>query len=92
MPDISQGNQVFDLEFHPSSDHVYTALLTGEIRSHSYSSQDGSCTQDWSIRPTKRSCRGLAFNATGDRLYSVSKDRSLQSVQNEEFLQFRTVV
>ena len=83
MPDIAQGNQVFDLDFHPHSDHVYTALLTGEIRSHSYSSEDGNCTLDWSIRPTKRSCRGLALNATGDRLYSVSKDKNLQSVRSE---------
>ena len=81
MPDIAQGNQVFDLEFHPSSDHVYTALLTGEIRSHSYTSEAGTCILDWSVRPTKRSCRSLALDATGDRLYSVSKDKSLQSVR-----------
>ena len=55
----------------------------GEIRSHVYLSHDGTTHWAWSIRPTKCTCRGLALNDTGDRLYSVSKDKNLQSVRGD---------
>ncbi|PWZ01890.1 WD40 repeat-like protein [Testicularia cyperi] len=31
----------------------------------------------WNTRPSKKSCRGLAFTPEGDAVYSVSKDKSL---------------
>lgn len=35
----------------------------------------------FSVRPTKRSCRGLAMHETsGDVLYSVTKDKSLHAI------------
>lgn len=36
--------------------------------------------QAWSVKPTKKSCRGLALDEAGDTLYSVGKEKSLQYV------------
>ncbi|KZT59989.1 WD40 repeat-like protein [Calocera cornea HHB12733] len=76
---IPVGNQVFDLAFHPGEDIVYAGLLTGEVKAFKYH-DDGSYEQAFSIRPTKRSCRGLAVNAEGSRLYGVTKDRTIEII------------
>ncbi|EST05342.1 WD40 repeat [Kalmanozyma brasiliensis GHG001] len=34
----------------------------------------------WVTRPSKKTCRGLSFNPTGERLFSISKDKSLFSI------------
>ena len=77
MPDISVGNQVFDVVFHPNEDLVIAGLLTGQVTAVKYN-DEGETVQHWDIRPTKRSCRGLVFHPDGSRLYSVSKDRTIQ--------------
>ncbi|KIJ25297.1 hypothetical protein M422DRAFT_96454, partial [Sphaerobolus stellatus SS14] len=80
MPDIPLGNHVFDLEFHPKTNHVYTGLLTGDIKAFSYDNDDGSCIPTFSLRPTKRSCRGLAVDLSGSHLWSVSKDKTIHVI------------
>lgn len=80
MPDIRLKNQCFDLVFSPVHDQVYVGLLTGEVKGFTYDA-DGEAARAFTLRPTKRSCRGLAINDAGSRLYSVSKDKSLQCVQ-----------
>lgn len=77
MPDLRLRNQPFDLVFSPNHDQIYAGLLTGQVKGFSYDS-DGAAVETFSLRPTKRSCRGLAINDYGDKLYSVSKDKSLQ--------------
>jgi len=77
--DIPVGNQVFDLAFHPGEDVIYAGLLTGEVKAFKYH-DDGSYEQAFSVRPTKRSCRGLATNADGSRLYGVTKDKSIEII------------
>ncbi|KZV91367.1 WD40 repeat-like protein [Exidia glandulosa HHB12029] len=83
MPDIAVGNQVFDVVFHPNEDIVLAGLLTGEIKAFSYN-DDGEHEAKWDLRPTKRSCRGLAFSYDGDRVYSVSKDRTLHVIDSAQ--------
>ncbi|KAF8513590.1 WD40 repeat-like protein [Hysterangium stoloniferum] len=80
MPDVPLGNHVFDLEFHPKSCHVYAGLLTGEIKAFEYDNNDGSCKPTFSLRPTKRSCRGLAVDVSGNKLWSVSKDKAIHVI------------
>ncbi|KDQ07552.1 hypothetical protein BOTBODRAFT_38752 [Botryobasidium botryosum FD-172 SS1] len=82
MPEIPVGNQAFDLTFHPTSSTVYVGLLTGEIKAFNYSDSesDWEYSKAFTLRPTKRSCRGLATSPTGDRLYSVSKDKALHTI------------
>ncbi|EJD51834.1 WD40 repeat-like protein [Auricularia subglabra TFB-10046 SS5] len=87
MPDIPVGNQIFDVVFHPSADIVLAGLLTGEIKAFSYSdaaTEDGDFTAKWDVRPTKRSCRGLAYSYDGAKVYSVSKDKSIHVLDSEQ--------
>lgn len=79
MPDISVGAQVFDLTFHPTESIVYAGLLTGEVKAFGYDEQ-GQHDHKFTLKPSKRSCRGLAINEQGDRLWSVGKGKSLWSV------------
>lgn len=76
MPDISVGAQIFDLVFHPTESIVYAGLLTGEVKAFGYDEQ-GQHDQRFSLKPSKRSCRGLAIDKQGDRIWSVGKGKSL---------------
>ena len=76
MPDISVGSQIFDLIFHPTESIVYAGLLTGEVKAFGYDEQ-GQHDQRFSLKPSKRSCRGLAIDEQGDRVWSVGKGKSL---------------
>jgi WD40 repeat protein len=84
MPDIPLVNQAFDLVFHPTSPTVYVGLLTGEIKAFSYTADapesEFRYTPVYTIRPTKRSCRGLTTNLDGTKLFSVSKDKTLHVI------------
>lgn len=77
MPDIQVGAQIFDIAFHPSVPLVFVGLLTGDIKSFRYDEQ-GCHEEKFSIRPSKRSCRGLAMSEDGSRLYAVGKGKALQ--------------
>ena len=77
MPAIPVGAQVFDLVFHPKDPVVYLGLLTGEIKALRYD-EDGNARDISSLRPSKRSCRGLALNEDGSRIYAVGKAKALQ--------------
>ncbi|KAI0074600.1 WD40 repeat-like protein [Panus rudis PR-1116 ss-1] len=79
MPDIRVGAQIFDLVFHPSHRTVYTGLLTGEIKAFTYDDQ-GDYQKSFSLKVSKRSCRGLSMNSSGDRLYSVGKGKTLHMI------------
>ena len=79
MPEISVGAQIFDLVFHPTHSIVYTGLLTGHVKAFSYDDQ-GNHKRAFSVRPSKRSCRGLAINRDGSHLYAVGKSQALKCV------------
>lgn len=79
MPDISVGAQVFDLIFHPTESIVYAGLLTGEVKAFGYDEQ-GQHDHRFTLKPSKRSCRGLAIDEQGDRIWSVGKGKSLCTI------------
>ncbi|CAB4376841.1 uncharacterized protein OCT59_018778 [Rhizophagus irregularis] len=85
QPDpIEFDNQIFDLAFHPSENIVATGLITGEVFCHRYTVDNTNENINvLSIRPHKKSCRGLEFNHDGASLFSVSKDRSIQVINLE---------
>lgn len=76
MPDIAVGAQIFDVVFHPTESLVYTGLLTGAVKAYSYDEQ-GQTEEKLNLRPSKRSCRGLAMSESGDRLWTVGKSKAL---------------
>ena len=75
MPDIAVGAQIFDVVFHPTESLVYTGLLTGAVKAYSYDEQ-GQTEEKLNLRPSKRSCRGLAMSESGDRLWTVGKSKA----------------
>lgn len=77
MPDISIGSQIFDLVFHPSHSTVYTALLTGKVKAFAYD-HEGRNKEVFSVKLSQKSCRGIAINEAGDKLYTVGKGKGLQ--------------
>lgn len=76
MPDISVGAQIFDLVFHPTESIVYAGLLTGEVKAFGYDEQ-GQHDQRFTLKPSRRSCRGLSIDEQGDHIWSVGKGKSL---------------
>ncbi|TFK29572.1 WD40 repeat-like protein [Coprinopsis marcescibilis] len=79
MPEIPVGAQIFDVVFHPTAAITYTGLLTGRIKAFAYGEQ-GDSNNLWTIRPSKRSCRGLALNEDGSKLYAVGKSKDLYTI------------
>jgi hypothetical protein len=79
MPEIPVDAQIFDLVFHPTFSTVYTGLLTGYIKAFAYD-QQGNHKNVFSLRPSKKSCRGLSINEDGSYLYAVGKSKALQCV------------
>lgn len=79
MPEIPVGAQIFDVVFHPTHSTVYTGLLTGHVKAFSYNEQ-GNHTRTFSLRPSKRSCRGLTIDQDGSHVYAVGKAKALKLV------------
>ncbi|KAI0269553.1 WD40 repeat-like protein [Russula aff. rugulosa BPL654] len=79
MAVIPVGSQIFDLAFHPSSNVVYTGLLNGKVKAFTYDDQ-GAHSEAFSLRISKRSCRGLALSPNGSSLYAVGKNRTLHAI------------
>lgn len=79
MPDIPVGAQVFDLTFHPDQPLVLAGLLTGHIKSFAYDEQ-GNYEEKFSVRPSKKSCRTLAFSADGAQVWAAGKAKGIQYV------------
>lgn len=77
MTDVSVGAQIFDLVFHPSHSTVYTALLNGKVKAFAYD-QQGRHKEVFSVKLSQKSCRGIAINEAGDKLYTVGKGKGLQ--------------
>lgn len=79
MPDIPCGGQIFDFAFHPNRPIVYTGLLTGEVKAFGYDEQ-GNHNSLFVCKPSKKSCRSLELNTSGEKLWSVGKAKTLQCV------------
>ena len=77
--EIPAGAQIFDIVFHPTVATVYAGLLTGHVEAFAYDNE-GNHEPVFTIRPSKRSCRGLSINEDGSQLYAVGKSKSLKCV------------
>ncbi|KAK7050019.1 hypothetical protein VNI00_005450 [Paramarasmius palmivorus] len=79
MPDVSVGSQIFDLVFHPSHPTAYTALLSGKVKAITYD-QDGNHKQQFSVKTSQKSCRGITINDDGSRLYTGGKGKAIHTI------------
>lgn len=88
--DIALSSDALDVALHPREDvHILSAgMISGKVQLFDYGrgideqaeasgGKDKGYRRLWSIRPTHKSCRGVAFDGSGDNLYCISKDRSL---------------
>jgi WD repeat-containing protein 55 len=85
VPDeISCGDQIFDISFHPAANVFAAGLIDGSVEVWQYNNSNGSNDSTNKLmmkgKPHVQSCRGVTFNETGDTLYTVSSDRSLQGL------------
>ncbi len=80
---IKCKEQVFDVAFHPQYDLLAAGIIDGSVELWHHN--DGST--DPTISPVKHklnkkihyhtsSCRGIEFTSSGDKLYSISADKS----------------
>ena len=76
MPESETGAQIFDINFHPTESLVFLGLLTGTIKAFSYDEQ-GQSQEKFTLRPSKRSCRGLVSSEDGSKLYAVGKGKAM---------------
>ncbi|KAL1658437.1 WD40-repeat-containing domain protein [Schizophyllum commune] len=81
MPSINVGSQIFDLVFHPQEPTIYTALLTGHVKAFGYDAQ-GALVPSFSLRVSKRSCRGLDLGKGADtgKVYVVGKGKAIHTI------------
>uniref|UniRef100_A0A6B2E9I3 WD repeat-containing protein 55 homolog n=1 Tax=Phlebotomus kandelakii TaxID=1109342 RepID=A0A6B2E9I3_9DIPT len=73
--DIQTEDFVTDLSFHPISDHLAVALITGDVLLYKYSLEENIIAETFELHT--KACRDVEFSEDGDVLYSTSKDRSI---------------
>ena len=72
---LRKGNQPSDTDDDSESDEASpTSSVKGKDRLYDRS---------WSVRPSNKSCRGVAFSTEGDNLYTLGKDGSIFRLDTE---------
>lgn len=74
-PDIKTDDFVVDISFHPISDLVAVALITGDITLYKYSLAECSIVSTYETHT--KACRDVEFSDDGDTLFSASKDKGI---------------
>ncbi|XP_046899179.1 WD repeat-containing protein 55 [Hypomesus transpacificus] len=82
--DIKLEAIVNTLAFHPNRDILATGDIDGDIYVYSYSCTEGETKELWSSGHHLKSCREVAFSHDGQKLFSVSKDKSVHLMDVEE--------
>ncbi|XP_046550091.1 LOW QUALITY PROTEIN: WD repeat-containing protein 55-like [Haliotis rubra] len=70
------------VDFHPSKDIIAVGCIDGEVSIHSYSTKESNKLLK-KLCHHKNACRCIKFSPSGDRLHTVSKDKSLWSIDTE---------
>lgn len=87
--DIALSSDALDVSFHPdeSTHLIVVGLISGKVQLYDYSAMldvgsDAPRTgklykRVWSVRPSHKSCRGVAFDVRGTSIYCIFKDKSM---------------
>jgi len=78
--DIQFTSEVFDLSFHPTSNIVAAATISGDVSVYEYNSGGAGNKQLFSSARHLESCRAVAFSDDGLALFSASADKSVQMI------------
>ncbi|KAG8230101.1 hypothetical protein J437_LFUL007645 [Ladona fulva] len=74
-PDIRADSFIVDLSFHPQSNIIAAALITGDVSLYKFSSEVNEIVNN--LENHKKAARAVEFSEDGHYLYSVSKDKSI---------------
>lgn len=74
-PDIKTDEFVVDISFHPISDLVAVALITGDVALYKYSLTENTLVSTYETHT--KACRDVEFSDDGDTLFSASKDKGI---------------
>ena len=78
--EISCGDQVFSIAFHAKTNVLAAALIDGSIELWQYGVEASSNKMLLKNTSHTSSCRGVEFSADGEKLFSISSDRSMQAI------------
>lgn len=80
-PDIKTSELVTDISFHPESDLIALGNLSGDLSLFKFSNEENKLQKK--LKLSKKTLRGLEFDATGSSLLTISKDKSLRILDTE---------
>uniref|UniRef100_H2ZRM7 WD repeat domain 55 n=1 Tax=Latimeria chalumnae TaxID=7897 RepID=H2ZRM7_LATCH len=72
------------IAFHPTREVLAAGDLDGDVYVYSYSPVEGGNQELWSSGHHLKSCREVAFSHDGQKLFTVSKDKSVHLLDVEE--------
>jgi len=78
--DISCSEQVFDIGFHPTGEFLAAGLIDGAIELWQYGIGADANRAVMTVKNHTSSCRGVVFSDFGNKLYSISSDKSLRAI------------
>jgi len=76
--DIEVEDEIFDVAFHPNKNVIACGEITGKVSIHSYSTDENR--QLLKNTGHIKACRNVSFSSDGERLYTSSKDKSIQVI------------
>ncbi|XP_038270362.1 WD repeat-containing protein 55 [Dermochelys coriacea] len=82
--DISFEAAANTIAFHPSQDILAAGDVDGDVYVYSYSCLEGGNRELWSSGHHLKSCREVSFSHDGQKLFTVSKDKSIHILNVEE--------
>lgn len=87
-PVIQCEDFITDISFHPKNDILAVASIVGDVILYKYSNEANE--QINSLELHTKACRDIEFNEDGERLFSVSKDKSIMisNVETGKLIRF----
>lgn len=78
--DIKCSDQIFDVSFHPKVDALAVGLISGAVEVYKYETEGENKIMLNCKDAHAASCRGVMFTDDGDRLYTISSDKSILGI------------
>ena len=81
VPDeIRCSDQIFDISFHPKVDALAVGLIDGSVEVYKYEIGNECKVMLNCKNVHSASCRGVMFTEDGERLYTISSDKSILGI------------
>lgn len=77
-----EDDYLFSVAFHPSSNQFVTGTANGQVCAQTYDTE-GSIVENWSTKRHKESCRALAYDQSGEYVFSAGADCVLKRARAE---------